>query len=91
MYIIIVCACVISGFVNREYGVRVRTVYFVVQAIEENVVQMFYNVYSSDPQNADSLLKVTWSHDSHVIEVIVFINNFVVTGVEDLGNTTVFR
>ena len=38
-----------------------------VQAIEENVVQMFYNVYSSDPQNADSLVKVSRSHDSHVI------------------------
>ena len=68
-----------------------RAVLFGVQAIEENVVQMFYNVYSSDPQNADSLLKVTRSHDSHVIEVVFLIFFFFLTGVEDLGNTTVFR
>lgn len=37
-----------------------------VQAIEDNVVQMFYNVHSSDQQNSDSLLKVIRSHDSHV-------------------------
>ena len=36
-------------------------------------MQMFYNVYSSDPQNADSLLKVTGSHDCHMIELLFVI------------------
>ena len=51
--------------------------FFGVQAIEDHVVQMFYNVYSSDPQNADSLLKVQLyyrSHDSHVMSLNIVFN-----------------
>jgi hypothetical protein len=62
--------------------------FFGVQAIEDHVVQMFYNVYSSDPQNADSLMKVTRSHDNHVMEVPIYL---FLTGVEDLGNAAVFQ
>ena len=40
------------------------------------MVQMFYNVYSSDPQNADSLLKVQLyrSHDNHVVGLNIVFN-----------------
>lgn len=46
---------------------KVLSQQYFIQAIEDNVVQMFYNVHSSDPQSSDSLLKVCRSCDSHVM------------------------
>lgn len=47
-----------------------------IQAIEDMIVQIFYNVHTSDPERSDSLVKVCMFH---MQPVVVCLQSVVVT------------